>query len=78
MSTDTPDPFASLRSVLQYGPMTAGHIGLELWGCPESGRPENIDATRFCRPAGKLLRRAQQAGIVTDHQRGHVHFWMLT
>jgi hypothetical protein len=47
------------------GPMTAGQVGLELWWRDSMVvRPGNTIATMFCRSAGKLLRRAEAAGLV--------------
>jgi hypothetical protein len=58
------------------GPMTAGKLGLALWWRKGlMNRPENVNATMFCRPAGALLRRAQRAGLVRCDRRGSIMVW---
>jgi hypothetical protein len=58
------------------GPMTAGKVGSELWATRGTAcKCENAQATMFCRPAGRLLHRAQRLGLVRCEDRGRVRLW---
>jgi hypothetical protein len=46
------------------GEQSAGELGCEMWLKGGHGIPENKLATRYCSPAGKLLRAAERLGWV--------------
>ncbi len=51
--------------------MTAANVGLELWNT----RPDDINPARYCRPAGKLLKKAQAAGLVREEWKNGMRLW---
>lgn len=60
------------------GPITAGTVGYEMWARPGTAcKCENAQRTMYCRPAGKLLRRAQRLGLVRCEDRGRVRLWHI-
>ena len=65
-----------VRRLAELGEQSAGELGQELWLKEGAWRgiPENTIATRYCRPAGKLLREAERRGWVIN--RWHRNRWL--
>ena len=62
--------------LIAKGPMRAGDVGYELWARPATAcKCEHAQATMYCRPAGKLLKRAQKQGLVWCEERGRYRLW---
>ena len=63
--------FDAIVSLLtERGELTTAEIGSELWNT----RPDDLNWQRYCRPAGKLLKKMEADGIVKkryDHGRGY-------
>lgn len=67
---------AMVAVVARYNGIPAGKAGFELWSRPATGcRPENVCATMYCRPAGRLLAKAQRMGLVRHEQHGPAKLW---
>ncbi len=64
-----------LKKLLKQHPsgMTAANIGTALWNT----RPDELNPARYCRPAGRLLKRAKADGIVRDEWCGQMRLWFL-
>lgn len=70
---------ALVRVVSRHPRITAGNAGFELWSKPaDVCRPENNCSTMFCRPAGKLLAKAERMGLVRHEQHGKTKVWYVT
>lgn len=67
-----------LRRLDELGEQSAGEIGQELWLDGRRGIPENTLATRYCRPAGKLLREAERKGWVRSREGRNRKLWQVT
>jgi hypothetical protein len=59
--------------------MRAGELGLEAWASDSTikGKPENTLLTMYCRPATKLLYRAEKLGLVhwREQAGGRYRLW---
>jgi len=59
--------------------MRAGELGVELWATDGilNGKPENTLLTMYCRPATKLLYKAQDLGLVgwREQAGGRFRIW---
>ena len=82
-NTETPQPGSLqrlVRRLIELGEQSAGEIGQELWLKDGAWRgvPENSIATRWCRPAGKLLREAERRGWVTSRWHRNRWLWRVT
>ena len=64
--------------VTAHDGILAGALGYELWGTSPCGMDENTAATMYCRPAGKLLKKARALGLVRDIQKGPRRLWYAT
>ncbi len=82
MSKERPDQDILSRMVAviaRYDGVTAGKAGCELWWDDGNKiRTENTCATMHCRAAGKLLARAERAGLVRYKQHGPAKLWYVT
>lgn len=55
-----------LDALRKLGPSTAGELGQELW-CPSNSiRTENTCATAWARPAGAVLAKLREKGLVRE------------
>jgi hypothetical protein len=67
------------RILHERGPMRGSDLGWELWGenTKAPGRGEGSHGhNKFCRPAGKLLKRLKEAGMVREKHLEHCTVWM--
>lgn len=69
-----------VRRLAELGEQSAGEIGQELWLQEGAWRgiPENTIATRYCRPAGKLLREAERRKWVRNRWHRNRWLWRVT
>jgi hypothetical protein len=67
-----------VRRLDELGERSAGELGQDLWLKEYRGIPENRLATRYCRPAGKLLKAAEQRGWVTSREGRNRRLWRVT
>jgi len=60
------------------GPMRGSDLGWELWGetteCPRRGTGSQ-QHNKFCRPAGKVLKRLQRLGCVREISKESCMMW---
>lgn len=68
----------ALRILDKMGEQSAGELGQELWLKEYRGIPDNTLATRYCRPAGKLLRAAERLGWVRSREHRNRKVWRVT
>ena len=68
-----------VRILAEKGPMRAGELGVEVWASEATikGKPENNLLTMYCRPATKLLYRAEKLGLVRWRKQagGRYRLW---
>lgn len=59
--------------------MTAGMLGEALWTVGDNSHlcRDNAQATKYCRPAGAILRRLERNGLVISRFDG-MHVWRVT
>lgn len=69
-----------MLAVIRRNPgFRAGAAGYELWHQPgHQCKPENNQATMFCRQAGKILRQLRLQGLVNCRQDGPALKWTCT
>ena len=69
-----------LGRLAKLGESSAGELGQELWLKKDAWRgiPENTIATRYCRPAGKLLAEAERRGWVMSRFGRNRKLWRVT
>lgn len=67
-----------IKRLDELGEQSAGELGQEMWLKDGRGIPENTLATRYCRPAGKLLRAAERLGWVTSREARNRKLWKVT
>lgn len=62
----------------EHGPMRGSDLGWQLWGQTTEvpGRGEGSHGhNKFCRSAGKVLRRLERQGKVISWVHGNCHLW---
>jgi hypothetical protein len=68
-----------VRILAEKGPLRAGELGVEVWASEATikGKPENNLLTMYCRPATKLLYRAEKLGLVRWREQagGRYRLW---
>lgn len=61
----------------EHGPMRGSDLGWELWGAAcTSGGEGSHGHNKFCRPAGKLLRRLERQGRVIWMPKERCTVWV--
>lgn len=68
----------ALEIIRKRGKIRGSDLGWELWGATteSAGRGEGSHGhNKFCRPAGKLLRRLERDGMVFSYIYGNAVMW---
>jgi hypothetical protein len=66
----------ALEILRKHGPMRASDLGWQLWGDNDSGAGQGSHGhNKYCRSAGKLLRRLDAAGKVVSRTQGTYTLW---
>lgn len=80
MGTDKKNIKRAIRFLQAQGPLTCGRLGWLLWGdttsCPGRGEGSHRE-NKFCRPAGKIIKRMERQGMVHMVWDDHRILWRL-
>ncbi len=71
----TPIEERAVKALRTDGPMRASDLGQILWGSRRNSGGGSHAHNRFCRPAGRLLKRLERQGLVLGYPTAHCWLW---